>query len=206
VARVQTETAAQLFVDTIEALSSRTPAIVAEAAGQLGSVTLGLRIGDRSRGTLRAHRSRHVATTRPARRAHVELYFDDRAMNLIFDLQHRPVDEVVPASLDVRGARADVLAVWRTFRLLAQRASGLRVVQDLWRAYREQRPDVWGTPPGPADAAETSPNGVSGWSALDYLEQRAPHVDGAAVDGPAAQAVGWPHESAVVGVRRHLGR
>ena len=52
------------------------------------------------------------------------------------------VDQLLPGSLDVRGEREDVLAVWRTFQILSQRGSGLRAVQNLWNSYRKRKPDL----------------------------------------------------------------
>ena len=130
------DNAAQLFVETVHALSSRAPAIVAAAARELAGVVLGLHFGDGSHAELRPQQSRLLAQPQHAIEANVEAYFDNRAMNLLFDLEHQPVDELLVGSLDVRGERPQVLATWRCFRLLSQRASGLRAVQTLWRAYR----------------------------------------------------------------------
>jgi geranylgeranyl diphosphate synthase type II len=126
----------------------------------------------------------------------VEVYFDDRSMNLLFDLERRPVDELAAGSLDVRGERSQVLATWRCFRLLSQRASGLRAVQALWRAYRDRVPDLWGASP---PRAAPDPSGRqfrrphdTGWKALDYLDHRHPlladgngNASGPAVRQPA---------------------
>ncbi len=168
-----------LLVQTIDALARRTPAIVAAAAHQLGVVVITLHFGDQSHATLRAQHSRLLAVAQPAADATVECYFDERAMNLLFDLQRRPVDQVWERSLDVRGERDQVLAVWRTFQLLAQRAAGLRAVQDLWRTYRAANPERWGKLPSVAQPATTTIPALqqtrhTGWSALDYLDQRTP--------------------------------
>ena len=166
------DSAAQLLVATIDALSQRAPAIVAAAAHQLQTIQVGLHFGDGSYGGLRAQHSRLIAQAEAGVNPQVEVYFDPRTMNLLFDLERQPVDEVWEGRYDFRGERADLLAVWRTFRLLSQRSSGLRAVQALWQTYRQQRPDLWGQP-----AQTTLPqrqNRFSGWHALDYLEQRYP--------------------------------
>jgi geranylgeranyl diphosphate synthase, type II len=180
---VRIETAAQLLVATVAALAARAPAIVAAAAHQLGGIRLGLHFGDDSHAELATHHSRLLATaTRPAE-PHVEAYFDDRSLNLLFDRERLPVDQLLAGSLDVRGEREDVLAVWRTFQLLSQRASGLRAVQALWRAYRDRSPDRWGAAPTPypllpaaggqGDAPLPAAR-ATGWRALDYLDVRYP--------------------------------
>ena len=166
------ESAAHLLVATVNALSSRAPAIVAAAAHQLQGITVGLHFGDGSHGELRARQSRLMARSVDTLNPDVEVYFDPRTMNLLFDLERQPVDEVWMGRYDFRGDREPLLAVWRTFRLLSQRASGLRTIQTLWREYRQQHPDLWGRP-----AQTTLPPRAarfSGWHALDYLEQRYP--------------------------------
>ena len=172
-------TAADLFVDTVNLLSDRAPAIAAAAAGHLDSVILQLYFGDDTHAVLQAKRSRLFATQGMVETPAVECYFDHRAMNLLFDLQRRPVDQLLEHSFDVRGSREETLAVWRTLRLLAQRASGLRAVQEIWLEYRAQFPDAWGKPPVP----QPHPNGGNGrfpaprdthWRALDYLDSRYP--------------------------------
>ena len=174
-APVADDTAARLLVDTVEALSGRAPAIAAAAGRQLGSIILSIHFGDQSHATLTAQHSRLLAREGHVLHSHVEAYFDDRALRLLFDRQSRPVDEVWRASLDVRGERDAVLAVWRTFRLLSQRASGLRVVQDRWRDYREKRPDSWLVAPEPTGATGTTDERhPTGWRALDYLDLRHP--------------------------------
>jgi geranylgeranyl diphosphate synthase type II len=171
-------TGAQVLRATVDELSDRAPAIVAAAVAELGPVVLGIHFGDGSEAQLVTERSRLVVTDGSQRTPTVEVWFDTRAMNLIFDLAGRPVEEVLPRSLDVRGQRPEVLAVWRTLRLLGQRASGLRAVQETWRAFRRQAPDLWGpVDPGPRHTSTTSglatPRGT-GWSALDYLDARTP--------------------------------
>ncbi|MGH2537019.1 MAG: polyprenyl synthetase family protein [Candidatus Promineifilaceae bacterium] len=169
--------AAELFVDTVEALARRAPAIAAAAAHQLGAITLSLHFGDGSHAVLQAEHSRLLTGAERAGQPDVEAYFDHRAMNLLFDLGRRPVDQVLPESLDVRGPRPQTLAVWRTFGLLAQRASGLRVVQALWREYRDQFPHLWGAA---APAPEPDGHGPAlgpysvRWRAIDFLEGRQP--------------------------------
>jgi len=176
---------ATLLSDTVLALSERAPAVVAAAATELRGILLALRFGDGSSAALQAQHSRLVVTFGLPEASDVEVWFDDRSMNVLFDLQHRAVDEVLPGSLDVRGERSQVLAVWRVFQLLSQRGSGLRSVQQLWRSYRQRSPQLWGDQglagPGPADSAGLGPEpilGESGWSALDYLARRRPSTDG----------------------------
>jgi geranylgeranyl diphosphate synthase type II len=167
-------TGARLLTDTVAALSERAPAVVAAAADQLRGITLGLHFHD-SRATMTVRYSRLIVEPELADSPDVEVVFDDRALNLIFDLRRPAVEQVLPQSLDVRGDREQVLAVWRAFTLLAQRASGLRFVQQLWRAYREQTPRHWGQVAGSA-AVVSSPHGqaASGWHALDFLAARTP--------------------------------
>jgi geranylgeranyl diphosphate synthase, type II len=170
--------AAQLLVDTVDALSRRAPAIVAAAAHQLGAIVLSLHFGDGSHAELTAVHSRLLAEVRRSEDPDVEAHFDNRSMNLLFDLERRPVDQVMPASLDVRGSREQTLAVWRTFQLLSQRASGLRAIQAMWKEYREQYPEWWGRPatktvPGNGDPTFLPPRNVR-WRALDFLDQRHP--------------------------------
>src|SRR5690606_9666146 len=86
---------------------------------------LNLHFGDGSRASLVASRSRLVAARAPTD-ATVDVHFDDRALALLFDAQRRPADQVLEGSLDVRGPRAELLAAWRCFSILSQRASGRR--------------------------------------------------------------------------------
>lgn len=170
-------------MDTVAALSERAPSVVAAAAAQMQGLTLGVWFGDGSAASLSAHRSRLATAYGRPERPDVEVVFDDRAMNLVFDLQRRPVDEVLPASLDVRGPREEALAVWRAFALLSQRGSGLRVVQGMWRLYRQQVPELWGLRPDGAEPTANDGDGASmtprmtGWRALDYLDRRHPEAD-----------------------------
>jgi geranylgeranyl diphosphate synthase, type II len=175
---IKIDTAAQLLIVTVEELSRRAPAIAAAAANELHDIVLGLHFGDDSHAELQSQHSRLFARLHRSDNPVVEAYFDDRALNLLFDLENRPVDQIWMASLDIRGDRDQVLSVWRMFRLLAQRASGLRVVQDFWRQYRDRRSHLWGIP---AQGRQiTSPEATfqapraTGWSALDYLDQRYP--------------------------------
>ncbi|RKT53715.1 polyprenyl synthetase family protein [Saccharothrix australiensis] len=168
-------TGARLLADTVSALSERAPAIVAAAADQLRGVVLGLHFHDGSRATLTVRHSRLLVEPDLVGDPDVEVVFDDRAMNLIFDAQRPPVEQVLPHSLDVRGPRAGVLAVWRAFTLLSQRASGLRFVQQLWREYRERSPRLWG-PVADGAPDPLSPHGATatGWRAVDFLAARRP--------------------------------
>ncbi|MDQ5819956.1 MAG: polyprenyl synthetase family protein, partial [Actinomycetota bacterium] len=139
-----TDTAADLLVATVDELSKRAPAVVAAAAHELAGISLGLHFGDASDAALQARHSRLLARPEKLADPDVEVYFDERSMNLLFDLERRPVDNVLTGSLDVRGERAHVLAVWRAFQALSQRGSGLRAVQSLWRAFRDRKPELWG--------------------------------------------------------------
>lgn len=184
---------AELLVQTVNELSRRAPAVVASAAAQLGDVCLGLHFADGSHAALTAQHSRLIARLERPAQPTVEAYFDARALNLLFDLQRKPISEVLEGSLDVRGSRPDVLAVWRTFGLLAQRASGLRAVQDLWRLFRDQTPERWGRPPVTSQQANNGrfPLG-NGWKALEFLDHRYPDDadwDGAGVSGTMRQPV-----------------
>lgn len=176
---VTIDSAAQLLLRTLEALSKRAPAIVAAAAHQLQGITLGLHFGDDSHAEIHPQQSRLITRMGRSSSPDVEIYFDDRAMNLLFDLEKRPVDQVWAGSLDVRGEHNHVLAVWRTFQLLSQRASGLRVVQALWQEYRNQQPHRWGLP-APTTVPENNhrSNGrpTTGWQAIDYLAHRHPEA------------------------------
>jgi len=169
---------AQLLVETVNALSSRAPAVIAAAAKQMGDITLGLHFGDDSHAQLRRDHSRLIATVERSENPDVEAYFDNRSMNLLFDLSRKPADQVLERSLDVRGTREQTLAVWRVFALLSQRASGLRVVQALWRDYRDQYPELWAEPAKPgkdgSDPGPFPPPRQTRWRALDYLDTRYP--------------------------------
>lgn len=195
----------RLLVRTVEELSVRAPAVVAAAARQMRGLELGLTFGDGSHAALRTRRSRLLATREPADDPDVEVVFDERALNLLFDLERAPAEELLAGSLDVRGERDQVLAVWRAFGLLSQRASGLRAIQTLWRAYRDRSRENWGRsdhlapvpgarpaphPDRPGDGAG-GPDGHDGsqvadgapaqqeWRALDWIFGRAPRVEAA---------------------------
>ncbi len=173
--------AAQLLIDTVNELSNRSPAIIAAAARQLGDIILSLHFGDNSFAELRSQHSRLIARVHRSDNPDVEAYIDNRSLNLLFDLEKPPVSQVLSESLDVRGERAQVLAVWRTFQLLAQRASGLRAVQTLWREYRDQFSSIWGEPARPHTSFRFSEKlsrpSNTGWSALDFLARRYPSDD-----------------------------
>ncbi len=183
-----TEGTARLLVETVYELSRRAPAIIAAAAREMAGIRLCLHFGDGTHAELRTENSCLIASGELSGNPHVECYFDDRAMRLLFDLERRPVDQLFEGSLDVRGERSTVLAVWRTFQLLAQRASGLRSIQILWREYRDRTPEYWDGKPETAAgaAAGASANGLrltrnglqrpsdTGWAALDYLDHRHP--------------------------------
>ena len=171
--------AAGVLVATIEALSRRAPAIVAAAARELGAIRLGLRFGDGTKAMLLAEHSRLIARRQEAPDpADVEVYFDDRALARLFDGSGRPSAEALERSLDMRGSREDLLASWRCFALLSQRASGLRAVQAIWSAYRSERGEAaWEAPP-PGEPPERRRGEAfweeSSWPALDWLDRRHP--------------------------------
>ncbi|MFF8592372.1 polyprenyl synthetase family protein [Streptomyces sp. NPDC015220] len=173
-------TGARLLEETVAALSDRAPAVLAAAAEQLRGIRLGLHFNDGSHATLTARHSRIAVRPERCPDPDVEVCFDDRAMNLLFDLQHPPVGEVLSDSLDVRGSQEDTLAVWRAFALLSQRAAGLRSMQELWGDYREQAPRLWG---GAAPADREPAAEPVDWTALDFLARRSPE------DAPAPPAL-----------------
>lgn len=171
--------AADVLVDTIAALANRAPAVGAAAAGALGGTRLNLHFGDGSRASLIASRSRLVAA-RSLVEATVEVHFDDRALALLFDAQGRPTDELLEGSLDLRGSRPELLAAWRCFSILSQRASGMRIVQAIWLRYRQQLPDeAWSAPKVRPRSGAARRRGRaywpdSRWPALTYLDRRHP--------------------------------
>ena len=126
---------ADVLDGTIAALSKRAPAIIAAAARELGQIRLHLMFGDGSSSLMQARQSAlkvvHAEQATDTA-SDVAVHFDDRALMLLFDAIQRPSDQALEQSLDMRGSREDLLAVWRCFRLLSQRAAGLRVVQALW--------------------------------------------------------------------------
>lgn len=135
---VSIENAADLLAQTVDVLVRRTPSIAAAAAGELGSIVLALHFGDGSDATLSA-RLNSLAVTRARTDAPVACFFDDQCLTSLYDLERNPCQVLQQGVFDVRGPTDQVLAVWRTFQLLAQRAAGLRPVQSLWRAYRRGR-------------------------------------------------------------------
>ena len=170
-------TAAALMVATVETVAARAPAVVATAAQALGSVRLALHFGDGSHAGLRAHHSRLIAAAAAPEVHDVEVHFDNRSLKLLFDADRRPVDSLFAGRLDVRGTRRQVLATWRCFELLAQRASGLRAVQALWVAFRDRDPARWGAPVRQADRPRREGvafYGTARWPALDWLDRRYP--------------------------------
>jgi geranylgeranyl diphosphate synthase type II len=169
---VAIDNAASLLVATVDTIAARAPAVVAAAARELGAVRLALHFGDGSAAHLKAQHSRLLAQQGDGLDASVEVHFDDRSLKLLFDAERRPVDAVFAGSLDVRGERPEVLATWRCFSVLAQRASGLRAVQGLWCDYRDARPERWSAPVSEANGVRRSE--LTHWPALDYLDQRYP--------------------------------
>jgi geranylgeranyl diphosphate synthase, type II len=178
-------TAAALLVATVETIAGRAPAVVAAAAQALGAVRLALHFGDGSHAGLRAHHSRLIAEAAPEVEPEVAVHFDNRSLKLLFDADRRPVDSIFAGSLDVRGTRPQVLATWRCFELLAQRASGLRAVQGLWVEFRDRDLARWGAPVRQAERPRREGaafHGTAHWPALDWLDRRYPpevELDGA---------------------------
>lgn len=130
--------AAGLLRATVEALARHAPSIVADAALELGDTVLNLHFDDGSglsmRRELNALRVRAL-DPRPT----VEARFGVDWLRRLYDLQRAPFEALDPERFDAKGAASEVLAVWRTFRLLAQRGAGLRLVQSLWTAFRTAR-------------------------------------------------------------------
>jgi geranylgeranyl diphosphate synthase type II len=135
---VSIEDAADLLLQTVDIVTRRAPSIAAAAAGELGSTVLSLHFGDGSEATLSA-RFNSLVISRSRAAAPVACFFNDQSLISLYDLELRPSQILEQGAFDVRGPTDQVLAVWRTFRLLAQRAAGLRAVQNLWRAYRHAR-------------------------------------------------------------------
>jgi geranylgeranyl diphosphate synthase type II len=145
--------AAGLLQSTIELLARRTPSIVADAARELGAQVLLLHFGDGSQTTIRASHNGLETSRTACPDATVEAFFGESSLRRLFDLEQRPAEILAPAELDARGSTEAVLASWRTFQLLAQRAAGLRVVQTLWWEFRRTLPELpvaaEPPPPGP---------------------------------------------------------
>jgi geranylgeranyl diphosphate synthase, type II len=135
---VSIKNAADLLAQTVDVLVHRAPSIAAAAASELGSIVLALHFGDGSDATLGA-RLNSLVVSRTRAKAAVACFFDNHSLIRLYDLEQRPSVVLEQGAFDVRGPTDQVLAVWRTFQLLAQRASGLRPVQSLWRAYRRDR-------------------------------------------------------------------
>lgn len=170
-------TSAALLAATVQAVARRAPAVIAAASQALGAVRLALHFGDGSEGALWAVHSRLEVRTNAIDAPTVEVHFDDRALKLLFDAERRPADAVWAGSLDVRGERAAVLATWRCFSVLAQRASGLRAVQALWTEYRRRHEARWSEPVQahvPEQGDGSALRQQAHWPALDYLDRRHP--------------------------------
>ncbi len=164
---------AGVLITTIDALTIRAPAIVAAAAKQLGSIKLQLFFGDRSEAELFADNSSLIVRRDPSDESYrVQVHFDDRSLMLLFDSAEKPSAEALEKSLDMRGSREDLLATWRCFSLLSQRASGLRSVQAIWSAYRDQVGDAAWRPD--ADGGDTQTEEMPRWPALAWLNDRYP--------------------------------
>ena len=136
---VSIEDSADLLARTVEVIVRRAPSIAAAAARELGSTVLVLHFGDDSHVELRARLNSLAVTRAVTAEPHVECLFDDQSLLDLYDSERRPGQILHPGSFDIRGRTQDVLAVWRTFQLLAQRAAGLRPIQALWLAYRRGR-------------------------------------------------------------------
>lgn len=154
-AQAPIENAGDLFEQTVNTLVRRAPSIAAAAAVELGPIVLAMHFGDGSSATLSA-RLNSLIVTRAPNDAPVACFFDDQSLINLYDLELRPSQILQQGAFDVRGSTVEILAVWRTFQLLAQRAAGLRPVQSLWRAYRHARnldfvitPATRFTDPGP---------------------------------------------------------
>jgi geranylgeranyl diphosphate synthase type II len=145
--------AAELILRTLETLGKRAPSVVADAARELGREVLALNFGDGSHATLRSDQNTmRVARDRPPD-ATVEVFMNDRSLQLLFDYEQRPSQILAYGEFDARGAAPAVLAAWRTFQLLSQRAAGLRTVQSIWMEYRRR------IPPDPSYMPDLSPPG-----------------------------------------------
>jgi geranylgeranyl diphosphate synthase, type II len=135
---ISIQSAAELLARTVETLVRQTPSLAAEAARELGSVALTLHFGDGTHAALTA-RHNSLVVARGLIEGTVECFFDDSSLLRLYDLERRPSEILEQGVFDVRGTAEQVLATWRTFRLLAQRGAGLRSVQALWLAYRRSR-------------------------------------------------------------------
>lgn len=134
----RTLTSAGLLRETVDALSRRTPSIAAASAAELGNEVINFHFGDGSTMSLRrSHNRLQVAELQHS--PTVECFFDDHLLRTLYDLTQSPASSLVPGSFDVRGPTESVLAAYRTFQLLSQRAAGLRFVQQLWTSYRAER-------------------------------------------------------------------
>jgi len=136
VARI--DNAGDLLAQTVDVLVRRAPSIAAAAANELGAIVLAMHFGDGSYAALSA-RLNSLVVTRTRGNASVACFFDDQSLTKLYDLELRPSEILQQGAFDVRGPIDQVLATWRTFQLLAQRAAGLRPVQSLWREYRRGR-------------------------------------------------------------------
>lgn len=171
-------TSADMLVATIDTLADRAPAIVTAAARELATVRLRLFFGDDSRAELMAEGGRLVARHNPDGPTYeVDVHFDDRSLMLLFDAAGSPSWQALEKSLDLRGSREDLLAAWRCFRLLSQRASGLRAVQALWSRYRDERQAAWAVRPEEGSRERREGSAFwdrSHWPALEWLDSRHP--------------------------------
>ena len=142
---------AELIRRTVDLLAQRAPSVLADAARELGLERLVPRFTDGSRALLQA--DHNALRVRPAGAAEptVECLLSDASLRRLFDLERRPAELLATGELDTRGPAEAVLACWRTFQILAQRAAGLRVVQAVWTEYRRR------IPPEPVEAGASEP-------------------------------------------------
>ncbi|MGH3116967.1 MAG: hypothetical protein ACRDQ2_07600, partial [Gaiellales bacterium] len=76
---ISVRSAADLLARTVETLVRRTPSIAAEAARELGSVTLTLHFGDATHAALMA-RHNSLVVTQGLTEGTVECFFDDHSL------------------------------------------------------------------------------------------------------------------------------
>ncbi|MCP4605584.1 MAG: polyprenyl synthetase family protein [Proteobacteria bacterium] len=131
-------TAADLFEETVNALIKRTPSIVAAAANELSDEVVNLYFGDDTSVSL-SRKYNGLKVRGPSPHPTVECFFSDSWLRRLYDLEMKPADSLKAGHFDARGSKDSVLAVWRTFQLLSQRAAGLRYIQNLWADYRKIR-------------------------------------------------------------------
>ncbi|HEX5759201.1 MAG TPA: polyprenyl synthetase family protein [Thermoanaerobaculia bacterium] len=145
---------AELIGRTVDLLAQRAPSILADAARELGLERLVLRFTDGSRALLQADHNALRVHPCGGEEPTVECLLSDASLRRLFDLERRPAELLSAAEFDTRGPTEAVLACWRTFQILAQRAAGLRVIQAVWTDYSRRIPQ-----PPEAAAPEHAPPG-----------------------------------------------